>query len=83
MKHHFKEKVINMGYLEGIQTDIESRLQAYRGKFAFDETPEERAETMENHVKGLIAAKNWIEDFWTDYMTLYKKEHERLQNESI
>lgn len=83
MKYHFNEKVINQGYLDSIQGDLEYRLEIYDAKLTTEETPEERRKTIENHILVLKTVKIWFEELWTDYIEMDKQlkalQHEKEQ----
>ena len=75
---HYKDKVLITSYLEGVQGDLELRLDVFNGKFVRKETAEERKETIENHVKILKLTKNFLHELWEDYDKLIKEKNENL-----
>lgn len=76
---HYKDKVLITGYLEGVQGDLELRLDVFNGKFVMNETVEERKKTIENHVKILKLTKNFLHELWDDYAKLLKEHNEQRQ----
>lgn len=73
MNHHFKEKLLNQGYLESIQGDMEYRLEVHANKFVSAETLEERIHIMKNHILICKTVNKWIDEFWSDYIKVVKE----------
>lgn len=73
MNHHFNEKVLNQGYLQSIQGDMEYRLEVYANKLANTETMEERIEVIKNHILICKTVNKWIDELWSDYIKLLKE----------
>ena len=74
---HYKDKLIIVGYLAGIQGDLEARLEVFKGNFVLTETKEERQKTIENHVKTLKLTNYFLHELWDDYFKLLKEKDER------
>ena len=76
---HYKGKVLITGYLDGVQGDLESRLEVLNETFTMNETREERKEALKNHVKILKLTKNFLHELWDDYAKLLKEHNEQRQ----
>ena len=72
----YLQKVEVTSYLESIQGDLESRLEAYKGDFKYKETVAERIKTIENHVKTLKISKDFIHELMNDYLRVVKELNE-------
>lgn len=75
---HYKDKVLVTSYLEGVQGDLELRLDVFNGKFVINETKDERKQTIEKHVRAINAAKNFLHELWNDYNKLLKEKNEGM-----
>ena len=76
MNHHFNEKVLNQGYLQSIQGDMEYRLEVYDNKLVSAETMEERIKVMKNHILICKTVNKWIDELWSDYIKLVKEKNQ-------
>ena len=74
---HYKDKVLIVGYLAGIQGDLEMRIKVLKGEFVLSETKDERQKTIENHVKILKLTNDFLHELWDDYFKLLKEKDER------
>ena len=76
---HYKEKLIIVGQLAGIQGDLEMRIEVLKGNFVLSETKDERQKTIENHIKTLKLTKDFLYELWDDYFKLLKEKEERAK----
>jgi len=82
MKHHFKQ-ITCSGYLDSIQSDLEVRLDVLKYKLPNTETPEERAETLKNHIKLLELTKQWMSQIITDHLKLLDEKRTDIRPKDI
>lgn len=75
---HYKDKVLVTSYLEGVQGDLEMRLEMHKGTFVMEESIEERRKVIENHVKILKITKDFLHELWNDYYKLVRESNENL-----
>ncbi|PCJ57904.1 MAG: hypothetical protein COA65_08575 [Rhodospirillaceae bacterium] len=74
---HYKDKVIVTSYLEGVQGDLELRLEVFNGKFVMNETKDVRKQTIEKHIRAINASKNFLHELWDDYSKLLQEDIKR------
>jgi len=75
---HYKEKVIITSYLESVQGDLETRLEAYNNKhLTLEETLQDRINTVKDSIKKILIAKNFLHELWDDYSKLLQEDIKR------
>lgn len=75
---HYKDKVLITSYLEGVQGDLELRLDIFNGKFIMNETVDERKQILEKHIRVLKMSKFFLHELWDDYAKLLKEHNENM-----
>lgn len=76
---YYKDKVLVVGYLAGVQGDLEGRLDVFEGNFIIKEPKEERKKTIENHVRIMKLTQTFLHELWDDYNKLLKEHNEQRQ----